>query len=293
MSDGLKEELTAHVSVAFMSLIGMAIYSSSYSATMAMGISTRTVPVLEMWIVFSHLACSISCIAIQITLVGIFNASGGVPRLGESQVSIFLGIACAATCASADCLSGTAVSCTSYFPAAANTSVSSVCCIIWVWIMYLTSLGTVFPVQSFSLGITNAGGVTASTVMAILPPLVSSRLVSTCGSTMCAQDCGLAGVIVAGTFAMLLAHVGASIEEEKARASTVLKWCGVVVACLNGGVILPYPLASSSYRLTSSILALLTCIPSRQPPKEETQPSAQATTAMTKTTTTAGRMKAY
>ena len=37
----LREELTAHVSVGLMSLVGLALYSGSYSVTMAMGVSSR------------------------------------------------------------------------------------------------------------------------------------------------------------------------------------------------------------------------------------------------------------
>ena len=38
----LREELTAHVSVGLMSLVGLALYSGSYSVTMAMGVSSRS-----------------------------------------------------------------------------------------------------------------------------------------------------------------------------------------------------------------------------------------------------------
>ena len=100
-ADGLREELTAHVSVAFMSLIGLAVYSGSYSVTMAMGVSAQASPVLEMWVVFSHLASSLACLVLQVLTAGILNCDGAVPHVGTSQVSVFLGIACAATCASA------------------------------------------------------------------------------------------------------------------------------------------------------------------------------------------------
>ena len=104
-ADGLREELAAHVSVAFMSLIGLAVYSGSYSVTMAMGVSAQASPVLEMWVVFSHLASSLACLVLQVLTAGILNCDGCVPHVGTSQVSIFLGIACAATCASAGCCS--------------------------------------------------------------------------------------------------------------------------------------------------------------------------------------------
>ena len=127
-ADGLREELTAHVSVTFMSLIGLAVYSGSYSVTMAMGVSAQASPVLEMWVVFSHLASSLACLALQVLTAGVLSCDGAVPHVGTSQVSaafakatpigssdaplrccgplhkqvsVFLGIACAATCASA------------------------------------------------------------------------------------------------------------------------------------------------------------------------------------------------
>ena len=86
-ADGLREELTAHVSVAFMSLIGLAVYSGSYSVTMAMGVSAQASPVLEMWVVFSHLASSLACLVLQVLTAGILNCDGGVPHVGTSQVS--------------------------------------------------------------------------------------------------------------------------------------------------------------------------------------------------------------
>jgi hypothetical protein len=62
---GTREELTAYVSIGFMGLVGLAVYSGSYSITMAMGLSPRVVPVLEMWFVFGHLLCCAACLLLQ------------------------------------------------------------------------------------------------------------------------------------------------------------------------------------------------------------------------------------
>ena len=80
------------------------------------------------------------------------------------NVSVFLGIACAVTCASADVVGGNTQLGKLYFPAAVSPATSAVCAIVWVWVMYLASLGAIFPVRGFSLGLAGGGGITSSTV---------------------------------------------------------------------------------------------------------------------------------
>lgn len=69
----MKEEIMAYVSVGFMGLVGLAVYSGAYSVTMAMGVSPRVVPVLEMWFVFAHLLCCAVCLLLQMVIHGVLG----------------------------------------------------------------------------------------------------------------------------------------------------------------------------------------------------------------------------
>ena len=97
-------------------------------------------------------------------ILGVFGRPAGIPGLGGANVSVFLGIACAVTCAGASVIGGDVVQARLFFPAAVSPQTSAVCAIVWVWVMYLASLGAVFPVRGFSLGLADGGGITACTV---------------------------------------------------------------------------------------------------------------------------------
>ena len=79
MPGEMREEMVGHVSTGGMALLGLAVYSGTYSITMASGASPRVVPVLEMWMLFTHLACSGACILIQLLAVGVLGKSTGIP----------------------------------------------------------------------------------------------------------------------------------------------------------------------------------------------------------------------
>ena len=66
----LREELTGHLSVLMMSILGLGLYSTVYSITMSLGAYQGVVPILELWMTLSQLGCSLSCLAIQIVVAG-------------------------------------------------------------------------------------------------------------------------------------------------------------------------------------------------------------------------------
>ena len=75
----MREEIVGHVSTGAMGLLGLAVYSGTYSMLMASGASPRVVPVLEMWMLFTHLVCCGGCILMPVLAVGVFGKANGIP----------------------------------------------------------------------------------------------------------------------------------------------------------------------------------------------------------------------
>jgi hypothetical protein len=144
-----------------MALIGMAIYSATY-AVMYAATSNAAVPVLEMWMVTTHLACAILSLLFCIVMD---NASEN----NNMASSIFLGVACSVTILGSDCINATQASEGLYFGAAATPKLAAAGAIAWAWIMYVSSFHSIPDTFVSAL------------VMCMVPLAVEAKIITTCG----------------------------------------------------------------------------------------------------------------
>jgi hypothetical protein len=136
-----------------MALIGMAVYSTTY-ALMYAATAVATVPVLEMWMVTTHLTCAALSVLFSRHHVKITH-------------SIFLGVACGITILSNDCIQYG--NCELYFGAAAVPRIAAAGAIAWAWVMYVVSFDGM-P-DTFI----------AALAMAMVPLAIEAKTVAVCG----------------------------------------------------------------------------------------------------------------
>ena len=180
----LHDELVGHGTLVVLSLLGTALYSTTYSLIYSVsGVDTRVPAVLEMWMVFTHMVSSGLCCGVQVVLVAILRMQRPIPHVAEAQSAVFLGVALGMTTLSASCVGGGANVCALYFGAAALPRFAAVGAATWAWVMYVSSLGC-------QTDITRMGALTAAATMAWLPWLIESTAVSTCGDAWRVQVCG-------------------------------------------------------------------------------------------------------
>ena len=141
------------LTVLVMALIGITVYSTTY-ALMYAATSNATVPVLEMWMVTTHLACA--------TLSVLFS------RVKISLCSsIYFGVACGVTILGNDCIQYGR--CELYFGAAAVPRIAAAGAIAWAWVMYAVSLD----------GVPDA--FVAALAMAMVPLAIETKTAMACG----------------------------------------------------------------------------------------------------------------
>jgi hypothetical protein len=164
-----------------MALIGMAVYSTTY-ALMYAATAVATVPVLEMWMVTTHLTCAALSVLFSRHHVKITH-------------SIFLGVACGITILSNDCIQYG--NCELYFGAAAVPRIAAAGAIAWAWVMYGVSFD----------GIPDT--FIAALAMAMVPLAIEAKTVAACGDKwrhqLGAND--LMWVRVAVSIALLIASL--------------------------------------------------------------------------------------
>ena len=269
----LRTELVGHVSVLLMSLLGIAIYSATYSVFMSVGLSAKVVPLLEFWVIFTQLGCTLVCILTQFIVAGVFKINTGVAGISVVQVALFLGLACACTVLSSQCLAGDRASCRLFFPAAAYAQAAAVGIIVWSWTMYMASLGCLrVNVGSISLGIDGAGGITAACVMLLFPARTESAVISICGRTalperMCiglGNNCGSVSISI-----MVWLCMAVTVTSVYLRKCETLQVYGVciqfvcsIVLCLSAVFLVDSSVVSLNYRLVASGLAFCSLLDS-------------------------------
>ena len=169
------------VAVLVMALIGMALYSTTYALVYA-ATSNATVPVLEMWMVTTHLACAALSVFFSRNRIQVKNTH-----------SIFLGVACGITILGNDCIQYG--NCSLYFGAAAVPRIAASGAIAWAWVMCVVSYDGM-P-DTFVAGL----------AMAMVPLAIEAKTAATCGDKwhhqLGASD--LLWVRVAVSIALLLA----------------------------------------------------------------------------------------
>lgn len=203
-----REELIGHSTLAVLGILGLALYSTTYSLVYAGSSSTPVVAVLEMWMVTIHMVSPIVCGGVQ-ALSGPFN------HIAVAQSAIFLGIACIVTIVGINCVQQTSSEegvCSAYYGAAAIPKFAAAGSIAWVWVMYVSSLGCQ-SVGVLSLGLTDKNALTAASIILLLPYCIVSKLDSTCGGSkwamsLCSNACNTAGPILVITLSLFFAHGG-------------------------------------------------------------------------------------
>ena len=175
-----KEELIGFCTLAVMGLLGMALYSGTYSLIYAsIGINEPTVAILEMWMSSVHLFVAVGCCVLQALYAGLFKQSQSLAHLAEAQTALFLGIAIAVTILGNGCLQSG--DCLAYYGAASFPRLAAAGSIAWAWVMYASSLGCQAWEKGLSLGFNGVEGLTAASVMLMLPGTVNGKLRAICG----------------------------------------------------------------------------------------------------------------
>ena len=180
----LKEEIVGHSTLVVMSVLGLALYSLTYSLVYVGSSSTPVVAVLEMWMVTTHLSSSIACCAVQSITATIVNSKVPLRHVAEGQCSLFLGIACIVTVLGNQCIQiGGGVHCSAYYGAAALPKLAAAGSIAWAWVMYFSSLGCQTWNSGISLGVSSRGSLTIASIVLLVPYNIAQKLASTCGET--------------------------------------------------------------------------------------------------------------
>jgi hypothetical protein len=183
-----KEELAGFSTVGLMGLLGMALYSGTYSLIYTGIMNTPAVAILEMWMSSVHLFCAAGCCVLQGLYAGLFKSPTPttLPHLAEAQTALFLGVACAVTVLGNNCMQYD--ECSAYYGAASFPRLAAAGSIAWAWVMYASSLGCQGWERGLSLGFNREEGMTAASVMIMLPCTVNGKLKRICGWTVGGSD---------------------------------------------------------------------------------------------------------
>ena len=128
--DSTRDELVGYCTLACMGLLGMALYSGTYSLIYAsIGVGAPPVAVLEMWMTTVHLMSAVGCCVLQGIYLSMFKKI--MPYLADAQTALFLGVACAVTILGNNCLRYG--ECTAYYGAASFPRVAAAGSIAWAW----------------------------------------------------------------------------------------------------------------------------------------------------------------
>jgi hypothetical protein len=173
----LREELVGHGALIALALVGVALYSTTYSLLQA-STQTRVAASLELWLVTTHLASGVACYAVQALL-------GPIACVAPTQSALFLGMACTMTVLAAECTGASAYYCAMYFGGAALPQLAAVGAAAWAWIMYASSLACQ-TMAAIDLG----GGLVASAAMALVPWVCAQSLANACGDGWRVLLCG-------------------------------------------------------------------------------------------------------
>ena len=167
MEAARREDMAAHVSLGVMALLGLAMYSMTYSLLYGLMPTSPTPAVLEMWMVFTHL---------MIAGAGCVLRTALGEGVAEAQSGVFLGVALIVTLLASSCGGGDTKDCAAFFGAAALPRFAAMGAAAWAWIMYAGALGCQTTLN---------GGhtLTAACVLGMVPWLARGMLVDTCGDT--------------------------------------------------------------------------------------------------------------
>jgi hypothetical protein len=248
-----KEELIGFCTLAVMGLLGMALYSGTYSLIYAsIGINEPTVAILEMWMSSVHLFCAVGCCVLQGLYAGLFKQSQSLAHLAEAQTALFLGIAIAVTILGNGCLQSG--DCLAYYGAASFPRLAAAGSIAWGWVMYASSLGCQAWEKGLSLGFNGEEGLTAASVLLMLPGTVNGKLRAICGWEEKSGDEILPLVFVFG--GLVVYHLGNSLFGKQHFWLAFGVRMGGLLLFLGAFVFMPTELWSSAYNYVALALSL-------------------------------------
>ena len=207
----VREELIGLTTVAVLSLIGFALYSTTYSLVYASSSAKPVVAVLEMWGVSLQLISSIICVVIHFSAMSIFEMQSMVSSV---LTSICLGIAILSTVVCNSCLtSGQEKICLSYFGAAAFPKFAAVGFCIWCWVIYMSSLSGQAWNIGVSLGFSKLGCLLATSILIMAPHLIGYKMSSTCQRNwLCESSCDDISIIIVIILSFLFMTIGEFTE---------------------------------------------------------------------------------
>ena len=157
-----------------LALIGMALYSTTYALVYS-ATATTIAPVLEMWMVTTHLMIALASLVADTacllgsTTVAACPVGGSSKIIGEAQAAMFLGIACVVTLLGNACVHDSHF-CDLYFGAAAIPRLAASGAMGWSIVMYINAV-----VCTGHFGITSLPAVV---VMVFVPLAIESKLLS-------------------------------------------------------------------------------------------------------------------
>lgn len=189
----LKEEMIGHTTMCILSLLGVSLYSLSYSLVYSGSAASPVVAVLEMWMVTTHLVVSLCSMGIQGLAMTLLKIEEPLPFVANAQTSIFLGVAILTTFLGMSCLNQSNQICQVFFGAAFLPKFSAVGAFAWAWILYVSSLSCqTWGGGGFSLGISDFGCLAVTGILLLIPLSIVSKAIKTCpnGNTLKNSFCG-------------------------------------------------------------------------------------------------------
>ena len=172
------DSMIGHTALCLMALLGFFAYTGAYALIYQWVRTTpshRPLPVVEMWMVYTHLAASVLTCALQAL---------GVGALAEAQTALFLGVALAVSVGATACISEG--DCTLYFAAALVPQLAAAGAMAWSWVMYVVSLGC----QTGFVSLGASQGILAPILLALFSPQIMAQMQQTC-AIPCASPCNL------------------------------------------------------------------------------------------------------
>jgi hypothetical protein len=182
-----QQRLTAHTALCLFCLLGMVLYTFTYSLVYY-GSGRRVVAMAEMWMIFSQLYISVVCGGVQLLVPA--NA------IGQLQCSAFLGIAMAVTCIGTACLNEpSGLHCAAFYPASMMAPIAAAGSVAWVWITYLASLGCC-DAETRRFGLETRTALYAGIAMGCVQPSTYAALQTTCKQSKVSGSAELNGLLL-------------------------------------------------------------------------------------------------
>lgn len=190
----MRDELVGLSTVSTLSLLGFALYTTTYALVYSSSSSKPVVAVLEMWSISTHLITSLACVVIHIISMSVFEVQSFVSNI---VTSVFLGISILSSIVCSSCLTyGEEKVCRAYFGASISPKISSVGFCVWCWVMYVASLGGQSTSIGSSLGFSKMGCFIIISIILLGVHSIGSKIWFTCGNDWVCKGGSCADTII-------------------------------------------------------------------------------------------------